>query len=97
LLPNTFDMKRKQGFCLPLADWFRGSWGPFVEETVRNLPAHVFSQQEIGQLLTGQRQGRNNTARLFALTMLELWRTEYNVNLSPQSSTGASRAQRHAA
>ncbi|HEX6463544.1 MAG TPA: asparagine synthase-related protein, partial [Vicinamibacterales bacterium] len=79
LLPPRLDLRRKQGFSIPLASWLRGSWGPFVESVLRDAPPVLFDQRTIQSLLAGQRKGRANAARLFCLTMFELWRREYRV------------------
>lgn len=81
LLPPTLDIKRKQGFSLPLATWFRGEWGSFFTEVLSESDPAIFDKQEIKSLINGQRLGCANTNRLFALTMFELWRREYRVSL----------------
>lgn len=81
LLPSDMDLRRKQGFSLPLAKWFRGDWGRFVADVLAEADPGIFSQAAIRSLLDGQRYGRSNTQRLFSLTMFELWRREYDVRL----------------
>ena len=80
VLPSDLDLTRKQGFALPLAKWFKGDWGRFMEDVLTGPDATLFDRQVIRQLLTGQRVGFFNTQRLFALTMIELWRREYRIN-----------------
>jgi len=82
LLPRGLDLNRKQGFSLPLAAWFKGEWGDFMESVLCEAEPTLFNQAEIQRLLAGQRQGYSNTQRLFALTMFELWRREYKVSLT---------------
>jgi len=81
LLPAKMDLKRKQGFSIPLAAWLTGTWGPFFETVLREAEPSLFDQRTIQSLLEGQRKGRANAARLFLLTMFELWRREYRVAL----------------
>jgi len=81
LLPRGFDLTRKQGFSLPLADWFRGDWGRFVENTLRDAPREFLDPGVVNRLIRNQQIGYSNVHRLFGLTMLELWRREYNVSL----------------
>ena len=81
LLPPALDLKRKQGFSIPLATWLTGSWGTFVEDVLREADPGLFDQRAIQALLAGQRKGRANAARLFCLTMFELWRREYRIVL----------------
>jgi len=80
LLPRGLELNRKQGFSLPLAAWFQGEWGAFMESVLRKAEPTLFDQAAIKQLLAGQHKGYSNTQRLFALTMFELWRREYRVS-----------------
>ena len=79
LLPPALDLTRKQGFSLPLARWFRGDWGRFIEEVLTDRKADLFDRRTVRHLIAGQRVGFANTHRLFALLMLELWRREYAI------------------
>lgn len=79
LLPAGLDLTRKQGFVLPLPKWFKGDWGRFIEDVLTSTQADWFDRKVVRQLLAGQRQGFSNTHRLFALSMIELWRREYRV------------------
>jgi len=81
LLPPKMDLRRKQGFSLPLDAWFKGGWGDFVRDVLTGADTRLFSQSALQDLLEGQRNGRSNTARLFSLTMFELWRRHYGVEL----------------
>ena len=81
VLPAALDLRRKQGFSIPLNDWFRGEWGKYIESVLANAATKLFNQEVIRELITGQRRGLSNTQRLFALTMFELWRQEYRVSL----------------
>lgn len=79
LLPKDFDTARKQGFSLPLQSWFKGSWGPYLEEILSQADETLFDRKAIKTLIDSQRKGRSNTHRLFALAMFELWRREYRI------------------
>ena len=79
LLPPDFDLTRKQGFVPPLASWFRSDWGPFIEDVLTSADADLFDRRTVSQLLATERAGFSNSHRLFALTMIELWRREYRV------------------
>ena len=82
LLPPALDLGRKQGFSLPLMSWFKGEWGTYVETVLREADPQLFDQRIIQSLITRQHLGYANTARLFALTMFELWRREYRISVS---------------
>jgi asparagine synthase (glutamine-hydrolysing) len=81
LLPPELDTKRKQGFSIPLDDWFRGATGDAVETILSEADETIFDRATIAGLMRGQRKGRQNARRLFALTMFELWRREYGVSI----------------
>jgi asparagine synthase (glutamine-hydrolysing) len=79
LLPPALDLQRKQGFSLPLSEWFEGQWGGYMDDVLRAADPDVLDPRAVDSLLKGQRRGYTNEHRLFALTMLELWRREYGV------------------
>jgi asparagine synthase (glutamine-hydrolysing) len=82
LLPAEFDLRRKQGFSLPLNSWLRkGPWLDFFRNVLLANHAGTFDRKTVQSLLAGQAKGRNNAERLFALVLFELWRREYRVSL----------------
>ena len=81
LLPSALDMKRKQGFAIPLSHWLKGAWGPYFEEVLRGLPPEFFNERFVSDLIRSQQRGYANTQRLFALLIFELWRRHYRIAL----------------
>jgi len=82
LLPPAFDLSRKQGFIIPMDAWFKkGRWGNYIKSLLLSNNQKIFDHGIIKDLIDGQVKGRNNTRRLFALTMFELWRRQYNIIL----------------
>lgn len=81
LLPAGFNTARKQGFTLPLGDWFKGEWGSYTERILLDAPRALFDRATVKSLIANQRKGYANVHRLFGLTMLELWRREYEVEI----------------
>jgi asparagine synthase (glutamine-hydrolysing) len=79
LLHAGVDSSRKQGFSVPLGEWFRGEWGGLFREVLLDPGSELFDTGEVRALIAGQERGLANTERLFSLTMLELWRREYGV------------------
>jgi asparagine synthase (glutamine-hydrolysing) len=80
ILPSDFDKKRKQGFSVPLNTWLQnGPWYNYFEDILLNSNNDLFNKKQILSLLKQQKNGFNNSERLFSLTMLELWRNEYNI------------------
>lgn len=81
LLPPQLDLRRKQGFSMPLGSWFKGEWGRYIEDVLSQVDPRLFDRCVIQDLIAGQRKGYANTNRLFALTLFELWRREYNISV----------------
>jgi asparagine synthase (glutamine-hydrolysing) len=81
LLPSTLDLTRKQGFSLPMAAWFTGPWGDYMEDVLRAAPPKLYNAKAIDRLLRGK-QRNHNAQRLFNLAVLELWRREYKVHIA---------------
>jgi len=82
ILPKRLDLSRpKRGFSLPLRNWFKGDWGGYIEEVLRDAYRDIFDLKIVKTLINGQKRGFNNSERLFALTMFELWRRAYKVSL----------------
>ena len=81
VLPANFDLKRKQGFSIPLADWLKkGLIRDHFWDTLTSKDC-MFDMKTIMSLLNGQDKGRNNSERIFALVQFELWRKNYNISL----------------
>ncbi|MCD4824482.1 MAG: asparagine synthase (glutamine-hydrolyzing) [Phycisphaerae bacterium] len=81
LLPSQLDLERKQGFSLPLQSWFQSHWGRYCENILRDAPAELFRREAIERLFAQQKRGYLHTQRIFALTIFELWRREYNIQV----------------
>ena len=81
LLPEKFDINRKQGFSVPIGEWIKS--GPWLKyfETVLLDNETIFNKKVVENLINHQKKGYNNTERLFALVMFENWRRVYNINL----------------
>lgn len=81
VLPIHFDRQRKQGFSIPLAEWLKN--GPFHDlfHEVLLDTGCLFDRRTVRGLLMGQKRGRSNGERLFALVMFELWRREYAITI----------------
>jgi asparagine synthase (glutamine-hydrolysing) len=80
LLPRELELKRKQGFAIPIDHWFKGEWGTFMKSVLFSNDSW-FDHAMVTELIAGQERGLANTQRLFALMMFELWRKTYNISL----------------
>lgn len=81
VLPPALDVTRKQGFSIPLHQWFRGDWGRYMREVLSETDPALFDRRVIESIIAGQERGLSNTHRIFALTIFELWRREYRLSL----------------
>ena len=66
-LPKKFVIDRKQGFSIPMDNWMRQV---DLTQVIEELPKNIFNKSNIENLIQGQKKGRTNGARLFALLML---------------------------
>jgi asparagine synthase (glutamine-hydrolysing) len=82
VLPPAFDIDRKQGFSVPLRRWLNGTWGTFVSDVLAGADPQLFDPGMLHKLIEGHRRGFDNAKRLFALTLFELWRREYAVQVN---------------
>jgi asparagine synthase (glutamine-hydrolysing) len=81
VLPPALDLRRKQGFSIPLASWLKGSWGSYLSEVLAEADDQLFDRRAIQRLIKSQERGYTNSDRLFAVAMFELWRREYGVEI----------------
>lgn len=81
LLPAELNLNRKQGFSVPLHDWLKKpDWRSLVCDTLLATDS-CFDHSFVKKLLKLNFAVIDNAERLFALTMFELWRKNYRVNL----------------
>ena len=77
LLPPEILKRRKMGFPVPLAQWFRGPFHWVLEEYVLSATAArrgIFNNTYVAQLVNRHQSGaENNAQRLWALVNFEIW------------------------
>ena len=82
LPPNTLK-KGKQGFSVPLRDWFRGSLRGLVNDylgTEGYLPKEIFSQSKVQQILREHDRGTADHAnKIWLLLVFAAWHRQYQV------------------
>jgi asparagine synthase (glutamine-hydrolysing) len=80
ILPKEFDLKRKQGFSIPLALWLKkGEWRIYFEGILLDKKS-IFDALYVRKLFSEFDSGTPHQERLFGLVMFELWRREYKLN-----------------
>jgi asparagine synthase (glutamine-hydrolysing) len=78
VLPENVRRHRKQGFGIPLSAWFRGPMYDWSRELLTSAGSSLdpwFDQSVIASMLEAHRLGRvDHGKRIYALTMLALWK-----------------------
>ncbi len=81
LLPQSIINKRKQGFQIPIEDWFRNQLKDYAQEVLlssRMLSRGYFRKDQVERLLDNHFSSRAaNGRRIWNLLCLELWFREY--------------------
>jgi asparagine synthase (glutamine-hydrolysing) len=85
-LPEAILRRRKQGFGVPLAQWFRGPLRPLLEETLhpdRLRRVGLLVPEEVERLIAQHMAGRHDHRKLlYTLLAFERWRDAYLPNVS---------------
>ncbi len=80
-LPEHLVNRRKQGFGIPIGEWFRAELRPWIEDVLRDPATRArgyFDGAEIDRLLDEHIDSRDNhTVRLWNLAMLEMWQRRW--------------------
>jgi len=76
LIPDGIIDRRKQGFGVPLASWFRGPWTGFVRDLLLSKTSQqrgIFDRAYIEHLLRLNQRGRNLDGQIWTLLSFEQW------------------------
>ena len=86
-VPGPILRRRKMGFGIPLAEWFRGPLRGFLRENLLSVRARgrgYFRMERIEGLIEDHvRSRRDHGTKLWALLMFELWHQAYIDRASP--------------
>ena len=79
LLPKDVLTRRKQGFAVPLGDWFRGELKPMAADLLLSQDPLGILQAPTVRSLWRQHQsgGRDHSTALWAILMYRLWQKTY--------------------
>ncbi len=79
ILPNNFDLNRKQGFVIPLNEWLKkGKWKDFFYDALMSSDC-FFDKKYIEKLFDFQKKGYQNGERLYGLVMISMWLKKYKI------------------
>jgi len=79
ILPPALDLKRKQGFSIPIDSWMRGEWKPLVDDIAADTGSSIVDTKAMRDYLDLLSRGRSVGGRLFSLTVLKLWERHYSI------------------
>ena len=78
-LPTIIWRRRKQGFGVPVHDWFRGRLGERLIALANDDRAGPLRPEKIAELLRQHRQGgRDHGNRLWVLYTYLLWKQQHS-------------------
>jgi asparagine synthase (glutamine-hydrolysing) len=80
-LPNSILYRKKQGFGVPLKQWFRNDLHEYTDNIIlapQGLVLQIFKQNHIQKLLRDHHKGKaDNSKKIWMLLMLNLWYKTY--------------------
>lgn len=90
LLPPSIQRRRKMGFGVPLANWFRGELQPLLRDVLFDSRTHahgLFEPSAVQRLFDEHVQSKNDHShRLWALLCLEFWQRLFLDAAEPPAS-----------
>jgi asparagine synthase (glutamine-hydrolysing) len=76
-LPGNLHQRKKQGFSIPLRDWYRGAWKDWLEYSLdkdRLEREGIFDGAQIAQIMREHQSGKiNHSHLLWCLMSFQLW------------------------
>lgn len=76
LIPGSLAFRKKAGFEVPVANWFRSSWYKRVEDLLLNgcaVRQGVLRREPIQMLLKWHNDGHDMSSQLWAVLVFEIW------------------------
>ena len=81
MIPRSIFTRKKMGFGIPIANWFRNELKPMVHETLLAEDARIapyFRKESIAELVRAHETNEQNHGyRLWNLLILEKWLREW--------------------
>ena len=81
VLPSNFDLKRKQGFSLPLRALFQEPlWKEYFYQKTSDADPYIFNKNSIFKLINSLGATRNNEERVAGLIFFMCWVERFKPN-----------------
>ena len=82
-LPKDFDLRRKQGFEIPLSNWLKNDlkFRQLYFDTLLSEDS-IFNNLYVKRLFTGQLRGYQNSEKILGILLFELWRKKYSIKIN---------------
>jgi asparagine synthase (glutamine-hydrolysing) len=81
ILPNEIISRKKMGFPVPIASWFRGAYRSLIDDFVlseRTISRGLFDPDFVSKLVDRhQTCGEDHSERLWALVNFEMWQRQF--------------------
>ena len=88
LIPKTIMSRRKQGFVVPIAGWFRGELKNYLQDVLLDpttVSRGYFRRSAVERLIEDHASGsHDHSRRLWALLCFELWHRQFVDAVVPQ-------------
>lgn len=80
ILPSNFPLERKQGFCVPLREWFQGHLSDVLAEAMGDQRVQIYlNTHYIENLLKAHEKGQqDNSSKLWSTLIFSLWARNYH-------------------
>ena len=78
ILPGQFDLKRKQGFSIPINDLLKEEvWFDYFYTKISDFQTSIFDKDLLFKLMNDQKAGMQNGERLFSIVHFICWHNRY--------------------
>jgi asparagine synthase (glutamine-hydrolysing) len=78
LLPKDLDLRRKQGFSIPVDSWFRKEWSELLQSE-SNKDSSLIRQDALSSYRQRLLDGQSVGDRLYSLIVLRMWEEHYGI------------------
>lgn len=79
LLPSDFQLERKQGFCVPLREWFQSYLSDLLADAMSDKRVRIYLDTlYLKKLISTHKKGQlDNSPKLWSALVFSLWARNY--------------------